>query len=185
LPSFGLPSSAYVFDPTLVRGCDYYTGTIFEVKVDQPQIGALGGGGRYDNLIKTLGGPQIPAVGFSFGFERLVDVITQLDLLPSSDQTGPKVLVGNLGPDTQTNILELTSQLRDQNISSVIYPDPDKLGKQIKYALSQNISYLALIGTNEAANNQITLKNLATSTQETVSLERLITILKDSKSVLK
>ncbi|NCU33339.1 MAG: histidine--tRNA ligase, partial [Candidatus Moranbacteria bacterium] len=164
---------------TLVRGCDYYTGTIFEVSVTQPQVGAIGGGGRYDNLVATLGGPQIPAVGFSFGFERVVDAIKELDLLPKSQTNKIKILVANLGPETQENILQFTTNLRDNNISSIIYPDSDKLGKQIKYALNLNIPYLAIIGTNETANNQITLKNLETSEQKTISLTELLNILKD------
>jgi histidyl-tRNA synthetase len=178
LPSFNLPKNAYVFDPTLVRGCDYYTGTIFEVSVTEPKIGAIGGGGRYDNLVATLGGPQIPAVGFSFGFERVVDVIQELNLLPQVNQSNIKVLVANFGPETQNNILQLTSQLRDQNISSIVYPDNDKLGKQIKYALSLGIPYLAIIGTDEAKNNQITLKNLVTTEQKSVNFEELMTIIK-------
>ncbi len=178
LKSFNIPQEAYVFDPTLVRGCDYYTGTIFEVQVPEAN-GSIGGGGRYDNLVATLGGPQIPAVGFSFGFERVVDVIKELQLLPQTKVNKTKILVANLGPETQTNILKLVSILRDQNISSNIYPDADKLGKQIKYALSLGIPYLAIIGTDEAKNNQITLKNLTTSEQTLVSESDLIKILKD------
>ena len=176
LKSFNIPQEAYVFDPTLVRGCDYYTGTIFEVQVPEAN-GSIGGGGRYDNLVATLGGPQIPAVGFSFGFERVVDVIKELQLLPQAEVNKTKILVANLGPETQTNILKLVSTLRDQNISSNIYPDADKLGKQIKYALSLGIPYLAIIGTDEAKNNQITLKNLQTSEQKLVDIENLIKIL--------
>jgi histidyl-tRNA synthetase len=177
LSSFNIPKNAYVFDPKLVRGCDYYTSTIFEVSVTEPQIGAIGGGGRYDNLITTLGGPQISAVGFSFGFERIVDVIQELKLLPQSTKTNTKILIANFGPETQKNIIKLTVQLRDQNISSIIYPNNDKLSKQIKYALSQNIPYLAIIGTNEAKNNQIMLKNLITTDQKLVSFDELIKIL--------
>jgi len=177
LSSFNIPKTAYVFDPTLVRGCDYYTSTIFEVSVTEPKIGAIGGGGRYDNLIATLGGPQISAVGFSFGFERIVDVIQELKLLPQSTKTNTKILIANFGPETQKNIIKLTVQLRDQNISSIIYPNNDKLSKQIKYALSQNIPYLAIIGTNEAKNNQIMLKNLITTDQKLVSFDELIKIL--------
>jgi len=177
LIDFNIPKTAYVFDPTLVRGCDYYTGTIFEVQVPEAN-GSIGGGGRYDNLVATLGGPQIPAVGFSFGFERVVDVIKELQLLPQNEINKTKILIANLGPETQTNILNLVSALRDQNISSNVYPDADKLGKQIKYAISLDIPYLAIIGTDEAKNNQITLKNLLTTEQKLVSLEELIKILK-------
>jgi len=177
LKDFGLPQNSYVFDPTLVRGCDYYTGTIFEVQVPEAN-GSIGGGGRYDNLVATLGGPQIPAVGFSFGFERVVDVIKELQLLPDNQTDKIKVLIANLGPETQTNIIKLTSTLRDNDISSVIYPDNDKLGKQIKYALNLGIPYLAIIGTDEVNNNQITLKNLNTSKQTMVSESELIKTLK-------
>jgi len=178
LKAFNIPKSAYVFDPTLVRGCDYYTGTIFEVSVSEPKVGAIGGGGRYDNLVATLGGPQIPAVGFSFGFERVVDVIQELNLLPKSDISTIKILVANFGPETEKNILDLVSKLRDQNISSIIYPDSDKLGKQIKYATSLNIPYLAIIGTDEAKNDQIMLKNLITTEQKLINFDDLVKILK-------
>ena len=177
LKAFNIPDNAYKFDPTLVRGCDYYTGTIFEVSVSEPNIGAIGGGGRYDNLVSTLGGPNIPAVGFSFGFERVIDVIQELNLLPQVNQSKTKVLVANFGLETEINILNLVSNLRNQNIASIIYPDNDKLGKQIKYAISLGIPYLAIIGTDEAKNNQITLKNLTTTEQKLVTFEELIKIL--------
>ena len=178
LKSLGIPDSAYIFDPTLVRGCDYYTGTIFEINVSEPKIGSIGGGGRYDNLVETLGGPKIPAVGFAFGFERVVDVIQELNLLPEINQSKIKVLVANFGKETETNILNLVSKLRNQNIPSIIYPDADKLGKQIKYALDLGINYIAIIGTDEAKNNQITLKNLVTTEQKSVSFEELTKIIK-------
>ena len=178
LKALNIPDNAYIFDPTLVRGCDYYTGTIFEVCVTEPKMGAIGGGGRYDKLIETLGGPNIPAVGFAFGFERVVDVVQELNLLPQINESKIKILVANFGPETETSILNLISKLRDQNIPSIIYPDTDKLGKQIKYADNMGITYLAIIGTDEAKNNQIMLKNLKTTEQKLVSLEELIKILK-------
>ena len=176
LKDFNLPQSAFIFDPSLVRGCDYYTSTIFEVQIPEAN-GSIGGGGRYDNLIETLGGPSIPVVGFSFGFERLVDVIQDLKLIPKENQNNIKILIANLGVETQKEIINLTNQLRQNNISSIIYPDNEKLGKQIKYALNLNIPYLAIIGTDEAKNNQITLKNLVTTKQQTVSLKELVDML--------
>lgn len=176
LKSFGVPSSAFIFDPTLVRGCDYYTSTIFELQVPEAN-GSIGGGGRYDNLIENLGGPSIPAVGFAFGFERVVDVIEELRLIPKDSQNNIKILVANLGNETETETINLVNQLRQNNISSTIYPDNEKLGKQIKYALSQNIPYLAIIGTEEAKNNQITLKNLKTTEQKIIDLKELINVL--------
>ncbi len=178
LKALNIPDSAYVFDPTLVRGCDYYTSTIFEVSINEPKIGAIGGGGRYDNLVSTLGGPNIPAVGFSFGFERVIDIIQELNLIPQINKSKTKILVANFGPETETDILNLISNLRNKNIPSIIYPDNDKLAKQIKYATFLNIPYLAIIGTDEAKNNQIMLKNLETTKQKLVSFDELIKILK-------
>lgn len=172
IKAFNVPTSAYVFDPTLVRGCDYYTSTIFEVSVKEAN-GSIGGGGRYDKLIETLGGPNIPAVGFAFGFERVVDVIKDLNLIPKNNQNDIKILIANLGPETEKEILNLTAQLRQKNITSLVYPDPEKLGKQIKYALFLGIKYMAIIGTDESKNNTITLKNLNTTEQQTIKLEKL------------
>lgn len=165
LKELNLPQSAYIFDPTLVRGCDYYTGTIFEVSVTEPKIGAIGGGGRYDNLVETLGGPKIPAVGFSFGFERVVDVIQELDLVPDLKKSPVKILVANFSKETDKDSLNLVSKLRSQNISAIIYPSPEKIGKQIKYANDLGIEYFAIIGPDEAKSQKISLKNLRTKEQ--------------------
>ena len=178
LKNYGIPDSAFQFDPTIVRGLDYYTDTIFETYVEEPKIGSVTGGGRYNNLVKTLGGPDIPAVGTTIGLDRICDVITELNLLPNLPKTITKVMVANLGLETQNQALSLSSNLRQNNIATVFYPDPEKLGKQIKYALSLNIPYLAIIGTDEAAQNKITLKNLTSQQQQLLSLEEIIDILK-------
>ena len=178
LKNYGIPASAFQFDPTMVRGLDYYTDTIFETYVDEPKIGSVTGGGRYNNLVKTLGGPDIPAVGTTIGLDRICDVITKLNLLPNLPKTITKVMVANLGSETQNQSLALSSNLRQNNIATVFYPDPEKLGKQIKYALSLNIPYLAIIGTDEAAQNKITLKNLTSQQQQLLSLQEIIDILK-------
>jgi len=174
IKAFGVPETAYIFDPTLVRGLDYYTGTIFETYVEEPKIGSITGGGRYDNLIKTLGGPDIPAVGTTLGLDRIVDCIIELNLLSNLPKTKVKVMVGNFGPDTQKQSLELTSLLRQNNISAIFYPDADKIGKQFKYASANNIPYVALIGSNEATNSEVTLKNMTTGVQKTIITKEII-----------
>ena len=176
LKSFGVPETFYTFDPTLVRGPDYYTGTIFETAVEEPKIGSIGGGGRYDNLVKRLGGPNIPATGYSFGFERIIDVINELNLLPDLPKTKTQVLVANFGPETLPNSLALVSQLQSANTPSFIYPDPDKLGKQFKYADAMGIKYVAVIGPDEVTNNTVTLKDMSTGTQTTLPLSDLKTL---------
>lgn len=173
LKLFNLPQTAFVFDPTLVRGCDYYTSTIFEVSVTEPKIGAIGGGGRYDNLVETLGGPKIPAVGFSFGFERVVDVIKELNLLPELTKSKTKILVANFSSETENESINLVSKLREKNISAIVYPTSEKIGKQIKYTLDLGIKFIAIIGPDEAKNNQIMLKNLETAEQKLVDFNEL------------
>lgn len=172
--AFGVPKIAYIFDPTMIRGLDYYTGTIFETYVEEPKIGSITGGGRYDNLIKVLGGPDIPAVGTTLGLDRIVDCIIELNLLPELAKTKVKVMVGNFGADTQNQSLKLTSLLRDNNIPAIFYPDADKIGKQFKYASEKNIPYVALIGSNEAVNNEVTLKNMTTGEQITIKQSEIV-----------
>jgi histidyl-tRNA synthetase len=168
IESLGVPPSAFKFTPTLVRGADYYTGLIVETVVEEPKIGSIGGGGRYDNLIAALGGPDTPAVGYSFGFEPIIDCITELNLLPDLPKTKTRILVANFGPETVNDSLRLVSRLRQNNIASVFYPDADKLGKQFKYASDKGIPFVAVIGPDEAKNNTVTLKNMITGEQKTV-----------------
>lgn len=174
IKNFGIPETAYIFDPTMVRGLDYYTGTIFETYVEEPKIGSITGGGRYDKLIETLGGPDIPAVGTTLGLDRIVDCIIELNLLPELAKTKVKVMVANFGSETETDSLKLTSLLRDNNIPTIFYPDTDKIGKQFKYASAKNIPFVALIGSNEAANNEVTIKNMSTGDQKTISQLEII-----------
>ena len=172
LKILGVSKNNYQFDPTIVRGLDYYTGPIFETVVTKPKIGSITGGGRYDNLIKSLGGPDISAVGTTIGLDRIVDCITELNLLPNLPKT--KVLFANFGDKTVNQSLKLITELRNNNIASSFYPDNDKLSKQFKYADSLGIPFVAMIGTDESKNNQVTLKNMATGEQKTINQSNLL-----------
>ncbi|HNY04175.1 MAG TPA: histidine--tRNA ligase [Candidatus Woesebacteria bacterium] len=174
IKSFNLPDWSYTFDPTMVRGLDYYTGTIFETYVEEPKIGSITGGGRYDTLIKTLGGPDIPAVGTTLGLDRIVDCIIELNLLPNLPKTKTKIMVANFGEKTLNKSLELTSLLRQNNIPTVFYPNEERIGKQFKYASLKNIPFVALIGENELINNIVTIKNMSTSEQKTISQNEVV-----------
>ena len=175
LDKFGVPKTAYVFDPTMIRGLDYYTGVIFETYVEEPKIGSITGGGRYDNLVKTLGGPDIPAIGTTIGLDRIVDCILELKLMPDIKSTKTKIMVANFGETDKE--LEILNLLRNNNISSTYYFAPEKLGKQITYADSLGIEFIAIIGENEAKDGTITLKNLKTKEQKTVDSKKLIKML--------
>ena len=174
LKILGISKNNYQFDPTIVRGLDYYTGPIFETVVAEPKIGSITGGGRYNNLIKSLGGPDISAVGTTIGLDRIIDCITELNLLPNLPKTKTKVLFANFGDKTVNQSLKLITELRNNNIASSFYPDSDKLSKQFKYADSLGIPFVAMIGTDESKNNQVTLKNMATGEQKTINQSNLL-----------
>ena len=119
------------FSPFLVRGLDYYTGAIFETIVEKPKIGSITGGGRYDQLIKTLGGPDLPAVGTTIGLDRICDVIADLNLWPNLPKSPAQVLVAIFSPDLYSPALKLSRSLRESGVNTELYPNPNiKLDKQ-------------------------------------------------------
>lgn len=162
----GVPTSDMIFDPKLARGLDYYTGMIFEVSVPEYGANSLGGGGRYDNLIKLLGGPDTPAVGIAFGFDRMVEAADELGLIKSKN-FGTKILVTIFGKAELSKSLELTKKLRELNINTEIYPDENaRLDKQLKYADRKGIPYVIILGPEEISKKGFVLKNLAEKSQQ-------------------
>ena len=158
------------FDPSLARGLSYYTGAIMEINV--PDLaGSLGGGGRYDGLIGMFCGEEIPACGFSLGLERILVVMTERGMFPEHVQSGTAdVLVTIFDRDGIAPSLQLARQLRGTGLSVEVYPEADKLGKQFKYAASRGTRFVTVLGSDERAAGQVTLKNLENSEQSTVSL---------------
>ena len=165
-------------DPSLARGLSYYTGTIFEINV--PDLaGSIGGGGRYDNLIGMFSGEEIPACGFSLGLERIIVVMTERGMFPEHlTRAAADVLVTVWNEETIADSLELANELRAQGLRVSVYPEADKLGKQLKYAASIGVAAVAIVGDDERANNMVTIKHLETGTQETIARDRLHTDLK-------
>ena len=172
----GVPATSLKFNPTIARGLDYYTGMIFEGKIPG-ETGSVGGGGRYDQLIKNLGGPSIPAVGFGLGFDRTIEVLISRSLISSSPTT--RVLVTVFSPTLQGSSLSVAKQLREAGVFTELYPDPaDKLNRQFKYADKKGIPYALVIGQDELSKNLVTLKNLATRKQTCIPLSEAISNLK-------
>ncbi len=167
------------FNPSIVRGLDYYTGPIFETVVDEPAIGSVTGGGRYDNLIQQLGGPDITAVGTTLGLDRLCDVIEELHLWSDLPTTVTTVLVSQFSADLSHQAVATAHALRTAGIATELYQDPDaKLEKQLKYALAKGIPYLMIQGSDEIEKGTIILKNLSTKEQESLTIEEVIVKLK-------
>ncbi len=169
----GIAEQVY-FDPTLARGLNYYTGMILEVEVDGFDAGSVGGGGRYDNLIGLFADKQIPAVGFAFGFDRLMNAMEELSLFPKDLQT-TKVLVTVFSPDIMEESLNCSLLIRNAGVATELYLDENlpagrqgaKMEKQLKYADQKGIPFVVIIGPDEVSKNMITLRNMKTREQIT------------------
>jgi histidyl-tRNA synthetase len=154
-------------DPSLARGLSYYTGAIMEVNVAD-LAGSLGGGGRYDNLVGMFSGQQIPACGFSLGLERILVVMTERAMFPPALATSPAdVMVAMFDASGAAYAMRIADQLRASGLRVLVYPDAEKIGKQIKYADGRGIPFVALLGDDEIKAGTVTVKDLAAQTQNT------------------
>lgn len=160
---------SFILDFTLARGLNYYTGTIFEIKAKNVQIGSIGGGGRYDDLTGLFGVPNIPGVGISFGVDRIYDVMEELKLFPEDVYTGTQVLFFNLGEAESKTAFALMQQLRDKGVRCEIYHEAVKFDKQFKYAEKKHIPYAVIIGEKELQENTCVIKDLRTGKQEKIA----------------
>lgn len=172
----GLETATLELDVTLARGLNYYTGAIFEVSAPKGiSLGSIGGGGRYDDLTGIFGLKGMSGVGISFGLDRIYMVMEALDLFPNALSMSTKVLFLNFGVKEAKAALQVIKKLRRLNISAELYPDDNKLKKQLNYANKRKIPFVVLMGDKEIENNNFILKDMLLGTQETFSLDMLIT----------
>lgn len=168
------PAAEVVFDLTLARGLDYYTGAIFEVKAKHTPMGSICGGGRYDDLTGVFGLREVSGVGISFGADRIFDVMTSEDLFPKEVATTTKVMFVNFGEKEQDYCLPMLQRLREEGIASEIFPAQAKIKKQMTYANKKGIPYVIMAGESEMEQQVFTLKEMETGNQETLSATELI-----------
>jgi len=168
LETLNLNKDIFQFEPTLARGLDYYTGLIFEVEVEGYDIGSVAGGGRYDNLIGMFAGRDIPAVGFAFGFDRLIEAMETLNLFPDDLYTS-KVFVAFANPELQEKALKIADQLRSKKINCEVFLEDASLEKQLKYADKKQIPFVVIV-----EENKLGLKNMEKRTQEELTLEQIL-----------
>ena len=173
LKSAGLNNEIQL-DLTLARGLNYYTGAIFEVKALDTPMGSITGGGRYDNLTGIFGMPGLSGVGFSFGADRIYDVLNALDLYPKETIHATQVLFINFGEKETAFCIPLIAQLRKAGIKTEIYPDAVKMKKQMSYANAKQIPFVVLVGENEMNTGKVTLKNMSTGEQMQVGVDEII-----------
>jgi histidyl-tRNA synthetase len=174
----GLTSSKLVFDFTLARGLNYYTGTIFEVAANGVAMGSIGGGGRYADLTSIFGMKNTSGVGISFGLDRIYLCLEELRLFPDTTVNSAAVLFANFGTEESVVAYQWVSKLVASGIRAELYPDASKLKKQFDFADKKGIGFLALVGTNEMAANAIPVKNLATGEQTTLDFEGILAAVK-------
>ncbi|WP_337044517.1 histidine--tRNA ligase [Emticicia sp. 17c] len=178
IDAFGLGSPKIQLDITLARGLSYYTGAIFEVKANGVQIGSISGGGRYDNLTGTFGLPGLSGVGISLGVDRIYDVMEELGLFKDSQGITTKILFTNFDAQAESYTLPLLKKLRDAGINAEIYPEASKLKKQFEYADRKKIPYVCVVGSEEMASGELTLKDMLSGEQIKLSSEQIIQKLK-------
>ncbi|MBX2842668.1 MAG: histidine--tRNA ligase [Flammeovirgaceae bacterium] len=170
----GLENAHLEFDTTLARGLSYYTGAIFEVKVNNVSIGSVSGGGRYDDLTGVFGLKDMSGVGISFGVDRIYDVMEELELFPTDQLNTTEVMFVNFDEATESYCLPVLQKLRAKGINSEIYPEAAKMKKQMNYANKKGISYVILAGSNEIVEGKLTLKNMVSGDQNLVTTDELL-----------
>jgi histidyl-tRNA synthetase len=177
LAALGAPAEHYMFDLALARGLEYYTGPVYETLVDEPQIGSLGGAGRYDGLIGMFSGQEIPATGMSLGLERIIDVVDELGLLQIGASV-TQVLVTVFAPEYVPASLAITAELRAAGLRAETYLEEGRdLGRQLRYADRRGIPFAVVLGPQELEQNEVGIKDLSTGEQVVVprpeAVERL------------
>jgi len=168
------PKAKVELDLTLARGLDYYTGAIIEVKAKDVEMGSICGGGRYDNLTGVFGLPGVSGVGVSFGADRIYDLMNELRLFPKESGISTRVLFINFGSEEEIFALQGLTQMRDAGVASELYPEPAKLKKQLAYANSHNIPWVAMAGSEEISQDLFKLKDMSTGKEQLMCIENLI-----------
>ena len=175
LTTLGVPEAFYKVNVSMVRGLEYYTGPIYETVVEEPKIGSITGGGRYDELIGSFSKQGYPATGTSFGIERIIDVMEEFDMFPTAvGKTVTQVLVTVFDADLVPESLKVASLLRQNGIRAEVYSRPARMSAQIKYADTKGIPYAVILGSDEVEAGTVAIRDLANREQHVVPRGELV-----------
>ncbi len=178
LLEMGVPPEQFTISPRLARGLSYYTGSVFECVIENPPMGSLLGGGRYDEMIGIFAGQPIPTVGLAFGIERIFDLMTELKLGPQA-RTVSEVFVTLFSNELAGASLQLAQELRAVGLKVETALDArDKLGKQFKYADRKGIPFALVLGPDEQSRGEVVVKDLRSGDQRAVAREAVIGVLR-------
>ena len=171
---FNLNNVNLIFDLSLARGLSYYTGTIIEVSSpDEFNIGSIGGGGRYDNLVQE-NNPRLSGFGISFGFDRICLILDELNLFPNELDSSKSFLFLNFGLDKIDKLLIFIDKIRQKNIACEIYPSDNKIKKQMDYANQKGINYVVIIGEDELKNSIFKIKDMSNGVESKFNLNNIV-----------
>ncbi|NQV00420.1 MAG: histidine--tRNA ligase [Parcubacteria group bacterium] len=173
----GIDEKYLQFDPSLARGLDYYTGLVFEVVDKDGEYGSLCGGGRYDNLCSLFSNQEFSGMGVAFGLERIMLVLEEIDAFKNI-QSRTRALITLFDENSVPDALKIYSDILDQNINCEMYFEPRKLDKQLKYADKKKIPFVVIQGPEEKEKNEVTVKNMESGEQESMTLDKLDEYLK-------
>jgi histidyl-tRNA synthetase len=162
------------FDPAIIRGLAYYTGVVFEARDRSGEFRAILGGGRYDNLVADVGGEPLGGIGFAMGDVVMGLVLERYGLKPQLAMTPANVFVTVFDAALARMSTRLAAQLRSAGINTELYPDTAKLDKQLKYANAQSIPIAVIVGPDEAASRQVTVRDLRSGQQQAVAQDRIV-----------
>ena len=172
LKNFDVPDKNYIVDLSIARGLDYYTGTIFETKINKyPEFGSICSGGRYENLAENYTDKKIPGVGMSIGLTRLFDQLANKNLLNLTTKTTLKYLVVYMSDNEKSYAFKILSLLRKNGINSDIYTESGKFKSKINYADNIGVPNVIIVGEDEKAINQLVIKNMITGEQQKIEIK--------------
>jgi|LGOV01.1.fsa_nt_gb histidyl-tRNA synthetase len=168
------------YSPRIIRGLDYYTGTVFEALAISTDVRrSISGGGRYDNLLADVGGDSLPGVGFAMGDMVINVILEELGLFPENRGNSPaKVMVTVFDAESQMSSYQFSAELRKTGLNVYSYPTPDKLGKQFRHADRIGAKIAVILGPDEISNQQVAIKDLQTREQITVSQEEAAAVIR-------
>ena len=164
-------------DLTLARGLNYYTGAIIEVVAKDVKMGSICGGGRYDDLTGIFGLKDVSGVGISFGADRIYDVLSELNGFPDESISGTQLMIVNFGGKEEEFALKVLQDFRNAGIKTELYPEAAKMKKQMSYANANNIAFVLLAGDREIESGKLTLKNMASGEQQSLSVDEIIKLI--------